>query len=461
MRQSGKLAPSASAGEQRSMSQLIQSPDLKLGEMMSRNERSTEPRTVGVHAVDSPHEIAGAAKRIREICRNEEISLQVLLDIFEHWAAALNDRELHEVPGVSFLRLWLRRGNLEPILLRELGPNALSGGWWEDGRARLRAFPLGVVGHWPAGNIEIQPILSLTCALLGGNGCLVRVPSGLVEVTERIMEKLREADPEGWLIKRIFMASFDHTRLELHEAMAQAVDGAMIWGGEEAVLQIRRLQFPHWARVLVFGPRISAAAMDADTWGNKADRASWCRRIARDVWQFDQQACSSPQALFLERGEGCDPTEFVEDLKRAFEEENRAHPRLQMEPALSSAIALARASWLLASTDNRAAFPASPDWTILLGTGTDMPNPTQGRTLSVMVVDDLQEVILKFDGTLQTLGLGIADTEKEEALAKAAGQRGVDRIVKLGRMHVFSSPWDGTELIRPLVRVVRHVVSQE
>jgi hypothetical protein len=41
-----------------------------------------------------------------------------------------------------------------------LGPNFLNGGWWEDGRARLRAFPLGVVGHWPAGNIEIQPILS-------------------------------------------------------------------------------------------------------------------------------------------------------------------------------------------------------------------------------------------------------------------------------------------------------------
>jgi hypothetical protein len=79
----------------------------------------------------------------------------------------------------------------------------------------------------------------------------------------------------------------------------------------------------------------------------------------------------------------------------------------------------------------------------------------------VMVVDDLQEVISKFDGTLQTLGLGIADAEKEEALAKAAGRRGVDRIVKLGRMHVFSSPWDGTELIRPLVRVVRHVVSLE
>jgi hypothetical protein len=271
---------------------------------------------------------------------------------------------------------------------------------------------------------------------------------------------LHQADPNGVITERIFMASFDHSRVHLHESMAQSVDGAIIWGGEEAVSQVRRLPFPHWARILVFGPRLSAAAMDAQTWADQEGRLSWCRRIARDVWQFDQQACSSPQALFLERSEECDPGEFVADLKEAFEEENRHHPRQSIEPGLSSAICLARASWLLESEKNRAFFPASPDWTILLGEGTDMPKPTQGRTLSVRVVDDLLDVISKFDGTLQTLGLGIRDPEKEEALAKAAGRSGVDRIVKLGRMHVFSSPWDGTELIRPMVRLVRHVTSQ-
>jgi len=414
-----------------------------------------------IQAVDSPREITGAAQRLREIAQRKEIAPQAVLELFEQWAAALNDRELHDVPGVTFLRLWLRRGNLEPLLLRELGPSSLSGGWWEDGRARLRAFPLGVVGHWPAGNIEIQPILSLTCALLGGNCCLVRVPSGLVSVTRRVIEKLQEVDRNGLLSERICVISFDHSRMDLHESMAQAVDGAIVWGGAEAVSQVRRLQFPHWARVLVFGPRLSAAAMDATTWGDQKERSSWCRRIARDVWQFDQQACSSPQALFLERGAGGDPSEFVEHLREAFHQENQQHPRQEIETALTSAICLARASWLLDSVANRALFPVSPDWTILLGTGTQMPNPTQGRTLSVLVVDDLLQVISKFDGTLQTLGLGIGDAQREETLARAAGRNGVDRIVKLGRMHVFGSPWDGMELIRPMVRLVRHVPSQD
>jgi len=414
-----------------------------------------------IQVVDSPQTITHAAKRIREIALQKEITPEVVLGVFDRWAAALADLELHDVPGMSFLRLWLRRGNLEPILLRELGPSSLQGGWRQDGRARLRAFPLGVVGHWPAGNVEIQPVLSMTCALLGGNGCLVRVPSGLVEITRRVMDKLQQADREGTVTERIFIGAFDHSRMDLQEAMARAVDGAMIWGSAEAVSQVRSLPFPHWARVAVFGPRLSAAAMDAATWGDRTQRSSWCQRIARDVWQFDQQACSSPQTLFLERSAGCAPAEFAEDLKKAFQEENRQHPREEIEPALASAICMARASWLLDNVANRALFPATPDWTVLLGTGAEMPDPTQGRTLTVLVVDDLMDVISRFDGTLQTLGLGISDSRKEEMLAQSAGRHGVDRIVKLGRMHVFGSPWDGTELIRPMVRLVRHVQSQD
>ena len=414
-----------------------------------------------IQTTGSAQEITAAATHLRQIVRTEEITPHAVLEVFERWAAALGSQDLQEIAGVAFLRLWLRRGTLEPIILRELGQNALAGGWSEDGRARFRAFPLGIIGHWPAANIEIQPILSLTCALLGGNGCLVRVPTGLVDATRRLMEKLHDVDHASLLTKRIFLASFEHSRMDLQEAMAQAVDGAMIWGGAEAVSQVRRLPFPHWARLQVFGPRVSAAAMDARTWGDREQRASWCRRIARDVWQFDQQACSSPQTLFLERGQTGDPDEFVDDLRKAFEEENRAHPRHAIEPSLSSAICLARASWLLAESGNSAVFPSSPDWTILRGSGAQMPSPTQGRTLTVLVVDDLLDVVSRFDGTLQTLGLGIGDPAREETLARAAGQCGVDRVVKLGRMHVFSSPWDGTELVRPLVRLVRYVQSQD
>lgn len=414
-----------------------------------------------VRAFESPQEIITAVGRVRETALQQQLTPDRAIEALERWGAALHGGGLESIPGVPFLRLWLRRGTLEPIVRRELGGEALDRSWRKEAGARLRTLPLGVVGHWPAGNIEIQPLLSLSCALLAGNAGFVRVPSGLVDVTRALVTKLEEADVDGALADRVCFAAFDHARIELQRAMAAAVDGAMIWGGREAISQLRALPFPHWARVLTFGPRLSVAAMDAATWGDKINRKAWCRRIARDLWQFDQQACSSPQTLFLERRPDGDVSEFLEALACALREENRAHPRGGIEPALTSAICLARANWLLSGTDRRAVFPPGPDWTLLAGTGPDIPEPVQGRVLSVLTVDSLFEPIAKFDGNVQTLGLAVANSAHEDALASAAAARGVDRIVKLGQMHVFGSPWDGTDLVRPLVRHVRHVPLHE
>lgn len=413
-----------------------------------------------VRRIDSAAELSTVAERLRAHALHRPVPVAEVIEILERWGESLKGPALDAIAGVAFLKLWLRRATLAGIVARELGPGFLREEWQQEGAARLRAFPLGVVGHWPAGNIEIQPVLSLSCGLLGGNGCLVRVPSGLVAQTEALVDKLRESDIDGTLMQRMSLVTFEHERTDLQSAMASSVDGAMIWGGEEAVTQIRALPFPHWARLAVFGPRLSVAAMDEESW-TSSEREIWCRRIARDVWQFDQQACSSPQTLFLERRAGSDAQEFVALLGEAFVTENRLHPRASIHPAQTSAICLARASWLLADGARRALFPQGPDWTILLGTGSQIPRPTQGRTLSVLTVDSLLEPVARFDGMVQTLGLAIRDPEKEAAVTQAAGRSGVDRIVKLGRMHVFGSPWDGMDIIRPMVRLVRHVPSVE
>jgi len=414
-----------------------------------------------VRFVHTPDEISAAAAGIREAVGATHVTPNVVLDVFESWSVALGARELADIPGVQFLRMWLRRRTLEPIVIRELGREALCGTWQEEGRARLRAYPLGVVGHWPAANVEIQALLSMTCALVGGNGSLVRVPSGLEDPTRRLLDALAQVDCGGVLTRRICVLAFDHARRDLQEGMARVVDGAMIWGGAESILQVRGLPFPHWARLAVFGPRISVAAIDAGCWANTAERAAWCRRIARDVWQFDQKACSSPQVLFLERSASRSCDEFIADLKTAFEAENRLHPRETIPASLTTAICQVRASWLLQDTGNRAYFTRGPDWTILVGSGSEIPIPTQGKTLTVLEVEDLLDPIRELDGNVQTIGLAIGNPARETELAAAAASKGVDRIVKLGRMHAFTPPWDGVDLIRPMVRVVRHVPSAE
>ncbi len=414
-----------------------------------------------IQEVQAPAEISSASAQLRQRVSDREISPHDVMTVFEAWAGSLDARELDDIPGILFLRMWLKRGNLEPIIARELGVKALHGGWTEYGRAKCKAYPVGVVGHWPAANVEIQPLLSMTCALLGGNAALVRIPEGLAGLTRRLLSKLEQSDPGQLLTSRIFMAAFEHGRQDLHETMARAVDGAMIWGGKESVLNVRSLPFPHWARLAVFGPRMSVAAMDAGVWNNPEVQETWCVRLARDVWQFDQQACSSPQVLFLENGTGSAATQFLSVLRRVFAAENKAHPRQTIASGLTSAICHARAAWLLQDPAHQAFFPMEPDWTLLVGAGSELPQPTQGKTLTVLAVPDLLEAVSKFDGVMQTLGLGMADPEKESQLAELAARRGVDRIVKLGRMHTVVPPWDGMDLIRPMVRMVRHVRSAD
>ena len=84
-----------------------------------------------------------------------------------------------------------------------------------------------------------------------------------------------------------------------------------------------------------------------------------------------------------------------------------------------------------------------PDWTLLFGAGSDLPQPTQGKTLTVLEVDNLFEAVSKFDGVLQTLGLGMADPEKEKQ-ARDAG--------RAEEAWTESSSWDACMLLSPVGR---------
>jgi len=50
-----------------------------------------------------------------------------MLEVFEQWAAALNGASCAKF-GLAFLRLWLRRGTLEPFFYANW-PDFLNGGW--------------------------------------------------------------------------------------------------------------------------------------------------------------------------------------------------------------------------------------------------------------------------------------------------------------------------------------------
>jgi hypothetical protein len=152
---------------------------------------------------------------------------------------------------------------------------------------------------------------------------------------------------------------------------------------------------------------------------------------------------------------------FVRALVKAFEEEERAHPRRELDARTSFDLALARTSWLLDPQGGEAFFPSGPAWSILYGGDINrIPEPIHGKTLHVVLADNLESVASRFDSSTQSVGIWIHDALLETSVARIAMTRGVDRVVRLGLMHVFNTPWDGQELVRPLCRKFHFISTQ-
>lgn len=390
-------------------------------------------------------------------------TLDTIIAGLADWAQALGP-ELGGEAGLPFLKTWWRAPQLRSVLRHEFGADAQQGPL--DGTPVLSErgwAAVGTVLHWPAANVPIQPLLSLTSGLLSGNRNIVRVPAGLVP----LMRKMLECAPPGMMdvFERVLFLAFPSDRLDLADVCAGHSDAAMVWGGREAVTQVRGLSFPHWARIQVFGPRTSAALvlLDAHLMTQAGELKKLCRRIARETWQFDQEACSSPLALYVQVVASIPAADEAEDvflqmLAQAFDEEQRAHPRHELSARTSVDIAKARADWLLEDQQARVIASEGPAWSILHGGRMNRePKLFQGKTLNVVSTDDLEAIAARMDSSVQTLGLWIRDHDLEQRVARTAQLQGVDRVVRLGMMHVFNTPWDGHDLVRPLCRRVHFI----
>src|SRR6202011_269186 len=115
------------------------------------------------------------------------------------------------------------------------------------------------------------------------------------------LDGLAHWDKTGTLARFVVAARIPSRKTEWLERIFAAADGIAAWGGEEAMREIRKLA-PSSARVVEWGHKISFAYLAKDQLKDEAALES----LAREVCAFEQQACSSPQCLYLETGKWSD-----------------------------------------------------------------------------------------------------------------------------------------------------------
>ncbi|MGW1893885.1 acyl-CoA reductase [Streptomyces sp. NPDC002004] len=198
----------------------------------------------------------------------------------------------------------LTRQALERKLRRELGglrPERLTR---PDARETVYESwaPVGLLVHIAPGNAAAVAPLSVVEGLLAGNLNALKTSSSDTPLALDLLAALGAADPTGLIAERIVALRFPSSRRAWLEALCGQADAIAAWGGEDAVRAVSDLA-PPGCRVVEWGHRISFAYLTRDA---AADDTT-LDALAEDVCRFEQQACSSPQVVYLE-------TEDTEEL---------------------------------------------------------------------------------------------------------------------------------------------------
>ena len=365
-------------------------------------------------------------------------------------ALLARDRDVLRVlpsAGVAFAAAFLRSSNLQHLVTRELpNPEALDRFVRIHERKSLRVLPRGVAAHWVAGNVPLLGLFSWAVSALVGNVNVVRLSSRMDDFLTPMLRLLARTSLVGAeLAADTLVVQFPSDDEASHRAMSTAANVRIAWGGDEAVRSVAALPAAWDCETVVLGPRMSLAVIDGDL---LTDRV--LSRLASDVAYFDQQACSSPQWVFVKRPAGAATLErIVERFVHAFAAQAEALGRHRLDLGETFRIELDRARVLMESGVLHR--DRATSWTVAVLTAPDTRVACANRFVQIIPFSDVEEVCRFIPSNVQTVVM-LLNTVDTDRFSEAAARKGVHRFARPGEGNHFENPWDGIPLLSRLTR---------
>lgn len=212
------------------------------------------------------------------------------------------------------LAAFLERGALTRKLRRELGGTAPERLTRPDAKETVYEAwaPVGLVAHIAPGNAATVAPLSLVEGLLAGNVNILKTSSADTLLAQHLLAELATLDPTGAVAERVIVLRFSSSRQDWLRRMCAPADAVAVWGGEAAVEGVAA-HVPAGCRLVEWGHKISFAYLTRDAWADEATLTA----LAQDVCLFEQQACSSPQVVYLDTEDTEELHAFADRLARA------------------------------------------------------------------------------------------------------------------------------------------------
>lgn len=387
---------------------------------------------------------------------------EVIVKIIGEYSSILRKkRELLGYEGVPFLSLWLKEDNIRKCLKNNFHNVSFLDEFIEvEDKKYMKAQPRGIVCHFMSGNVPTLPIYSLVQALLCKNINLIRIPLESIKIVIELLKPLLniEIDFHGKrysgkeLLSCVSVIYFSSDDRKLNEEMSSIADVRIIYGGEIAVNSISSLPKKTSCKDIVFGPKYSFAVFDKSALESPKLLQN-IKALAQDIISFNQNACTSPQVLFVEKSRlnlkevGCFLAEALEELSKKY-------PNDAISEKTAAEVLNKRGEYLL-SLDKDVIFSKEGiDYTILIDKNINLEEPVNGRTIFLKEVYDIFDICKLITPRVQTIGIASYDEERTKKFASKVSLRGTFRIVRVGGMNFYASPWDGILLMSELVKWV-------
>ena len=308
-----------------------------------------------------------------------------------------------------------------------------------------------------AGNVPTLGIYSVLQSILCKNANILRVSVECVSSVYELLVLLDNIEivyqgntySSKVLLKNIALIYFNSDNVNHNSQMSLKADARVVWGGETAVNAITILPKKPTCVDLIFGPKYSFAVFDKSAIESD-DFEEYLENLVTDIIAFKQKACSSPQVLFLEKSK-LSMEEIAKMLSKKFEKLIKRYTNLDLDESIAAKIINKRGEYSLC-LDKSLCTSKGLQYTILIDSELKLEEPITGRTIFIKQVDDILEICPLITKSIQTIGIASKDINKTIDFTDRVTALGVARVVKIGYMNFYDSPWDGRLIMSELVR---------
>lgn len=183
-----------------------------------------------------------------------------------------------------------------------------------DDKVIRERYPLGVLLHIAAGNVDVLPAYSVIEGLLSGNVNILKLPAGDSGISVKLLYELIKIEP--LLTDYIFVFDVPSTETETIKQLANLSDAIVVWGGDIAVKSVR--QFANVdTKIIEWGHKLSFAYATL----NATDEQ--LTELAKSICITNQVLCSSCQGIFIDTNSKEEQIKFAERFFEILKKTNK------------------------------------------------------------------------------------------------------------------------------------------